>query len=1200
MSFRLEAHSEPLPGYKLIERLGGGGFGEVWKCEAPGGLQKAIKFVYGTVGQSATDSGERAAQELKALARVKEVRHPYILSLERYDVIDDQLLIVMELADRNLWDRFKECREQGNRGIPREELLSYMKESAEALDLMNLQYQLQHLDIKPQNLFLVHQHVKVADFGLAKDLENSQAMMTGGVTPVYAAPETFDGWVSRYSDQYSLAIVYQELLTGKRPFAGNNVRNLIMQHLEADPDLAPLPEADRPIIFRALAKQANDRFPSCQEMVNALIRATSAEPRKTIQTGADSSHHGTTTAEVLTPPPSPAESVPVPLQDPHLPITQESFRAPKTESFQAISSQQAQRPESSVSISEEEGVLVPTLVLGLGGLGIATLEQCYEALGEHFESMDAIPHIRLLGIDSDPETVKRLNELSKNQQQDKNGFPPQQVVTSGLQRPASYLQPRDNKPAVDTWLSQKMLYRIPRDHQTRGVRALGRLAFVDNYRTIVRRFQTELQAMLAPEALERAEQVTQLKFLSTEPRIYLLSSLCGGAGSGMLLDVAYVLRRLLREMGIESPDVHGLFLMPGIESVSQSRSGSSHIAAKLTPVSMGNTCATLTELYHYMLPDTKFQARYSNQETGLNDTAAPVEKCYLFPLPPENKKEDTQQQLIICAEFLTRQMCTGIGRALAQSPDREQRGLDPTYRTVGSFQVTFPRTKIIQRVSKRLCQQVVEGWMSKDGKRVKLGVAQYVEGRWPAEKMNAPRFIEMISERIEYQLQKDAVHVMEELMTPLTRMLAEVSGSSQRRSPLTLSTELLRGVVRSLEGFIGSPKDNSAGLPGEFEESAKAAGKRLTEKWGEKLSAVAVKLIEKPQFRLAGAEEGIRHVSAILAETLGQLEKMLEERREYMNQYHSRIQSLLKKLKDIPQWEMEAVEQLQKLVDLIRNFGKSRIQTVILEQACSTVISLKGNLSEELSEINFCRARLKDLHQTFVDPVTSPSQLGIHTIASALEMNSESCRRYLLPEGCSGLAEATDQILAALTPEDLLTLEERIQKMIRSQYRALIEICLGSQQVTTQVAGSLQRVVKDFLNHWMHHADITDLFLAQYPEAEQLEHQLLDAFEEAMPEPVSRFTSEMKEHSILATPKGANSDYLRSMAEHCLKDLQGATPALGNELLIYREWSKLPILELEQLGAVGQEAYRQLLQLDHFTPHSRMDVAFQVPVDSDH
>ena len=94
MAVRIESQAEPLPGYRLIARLGGGGFGEVWKCEAPGGFHKAIKFVFGNL-DLAGDGGQRAEQELKALKRVMTVRHPYILSLERFDILDGQLLIVL-------------------------------------------------------------------------------------------------------------------------------------------------------------------------------------------------------------------------------------------------------------------------------------------------------------------------------------------------------------------------------------------------------------------------------------------------------------------------------------------------------------------------------------------------------------------------------------------------------------------------------------------------------------------------------------------------------------------------------------------------------------------------------------------------------------------------------------------------------------------------------------------------------------------------------------------------------------------------------------------------------------------------------------------------------------------------------------------------------------------------------------------------
>lgn len=281
-------NAEPIPGYRLVEPLGSGGFGEVWKCEAPGGLVKAVKFVSG--GNHLADSaGEGIRQELRALRHIKTIRHPFLISIDRAEVVDGDLIIVMELADKSLHDLLTTRRAAGKDGIERGEVLRYLAEVAEVLDVLNQEYGLQHLDVKPRNLFLVGRHVKLADFGLVNSLSElhtgeANPVALGAVTPLYAAPESFLGRITLYSDQYSLAITYHELLTGSLPFVAKNSRQMALLHLQGEPDLARLPEADRPIVAQAMAKEPRERFLSCTAFVEALraqqeVNLPSSRPR---------------------------------------------------------------------------------------------------------------------------------------------------------------------------------------------------------------------------------------------------------------------------------------------------------------------------------------------------------------------------------------------------------------------------------------------------------------------------------------------------------------------------------------------------------------------------------------------------------------------------------------------------------------------------------------------------------------------------------------------------------------------------------------------------------------------------------------------------------------------------------------------------------------------------------------------------------
>ncbi|WP_419193089.1 serine/threonine-protein kinase [Kolteria novifilia] len=270
MANLLKPNAQLIPGYRLIRHIGRGGFGEVWEAEAPGGLSKAIK-----VAPVESSREPLNVRELDGLRKVRALRHPFLLSIERFEVIDDAfLVIVMELADKSLDERFAECRKQNKRGIPRDELLRYLVEAAEVLDVMNKEHGLQHLDVKPGNLLLSSGHVKVADFGLVQP-GNTQMSVSGmAISPPYAPPELFDGQVEDTADQYSLAVMYQELLTGERPFEAPDVRQLIYLHLTGKPNLAPLPASDRSIVARAIQRDPSHRYPSCRAFARALLEAT--------------------------------------------------------------------------------------------------------------------------------------------------------------------------------------------------------------------------------------------------------------------------------------------------------------------------------------------------------------------------------------------------------------------------------------------------------------------------------------------------------------------------------------------------------------------------------------------------------------------------------------------------------------------------------------------------------------------------------------------------------------------------------------------------------------------------------------------------------------------------------------------------------------------------------------------------------------
>jgi serine/threonine protein kinase/formylglycine-generating enzyme required for sulfatase activity len=259
--------------YSILEKIGGGQFGEVFRGESPGRVPVAIKRLLCPLG------ADQARRELAALEHVKNLRHPYLVQLHAFWVEDERLHIAMELADRTTHERAEECRQQKLPGIPPAELLDYIGQAAAALDYIHKKG-LHHRDIKPANLLLLEGYVKVADLGLARPYESDAQIVEASVagTPCYMPPEVWQGQISPNTDQWSLAVTYAELRLNRRPYSATTHFGLAEQICRGEADLDGFSEPERAVLRKALHREPGRRYSSCTELALALREAL--EPPK--------------------------------------------------------------------------------------------------------------------------------------------------------------------------------------------------------------------------------------------------------------------------------------------------------------------------------------------------------------------------------------------------------------------------------------------------------------------------------------------------------------------------------------------------------------------------------------------------------------------------------------------------------------------------------------------------------------------------------------------------------------------------------------------------------------------------------------------------------------------------------------------------------------------------------------------------------
>jgi serine/threonine-protein kinase len=263
---------EPYPGYRLTRRIGSGGCGEVWEATVPHRKPVAIKFMQSSVG-------EMTVREIRSLQAIRQLRHPHLIHIENVWCYEGYVAVAMELADGSLADMLKIYQSRFGTPIIQEHACLLLSEAAEALDYLNARQHvvngtrvaIQHCDVKPSNLLLCGETVKVADFGLSSFLIARQETRGRAGTLDYCAPEVFQGLLSSQTDQYALAVTYCLVRGGRLPFP-DTPASFRSGYVRPIPDLSMLPDTERPVVAKALNSVPQDRWSSCGDFMNELAR----------------------------------------------------------------------------------------------------------------------------------------------------------------------------------------------------------------------------------------------------------------------------------------------------------------------------------------------------------------------------------------------------------------------------------------------------------------------------------------------------------------------------------------------------------------------------------------------------------------------------------------------------------------------------------------------------------------------------------------------------------------------------------------------------------------------------------------------------------------------------------------------------------------------------------------------------------------
>ncbi len=339
----------------------------------------------------------------------------------------------------------------------------------------------------------------------------------------------------------------------------------------------------------------------------------------------------------------------------------------------------------------------PSVFIGIGGTGGRVLCRLRQLLSDRFGDCRSLPSLQFLLIDTDFGSISAALASDVDHR-----LRCEETILLPLRSGWDYRRMAlGDVPSVN----RRWLYNVPRSQRTEGIRPLGRVALLDHAESVLRHLRSVISAAAAQDTATATAKNTGLPFRDGDPRVFVVASIAGGTGGGMLVDIAYAVRQVLAETGLSDEQVCGLLMYS---------TGRSERTAGLEPA---NAYSCLEELRYFGLPGHDYPGEPACGLLGFREDRTALTNTYLVEMDSGGADDRYAEQLDRMARYLFLNTATPASTFFDVCRGGDQAPPEPesfSLRTFGVMPLAADNNQIRPAWIERICQMLVWRWRGLD------------------------------------------------------------------------------------------------------------------------------------------------------------------------------------------------------------------------------------------------------------------------------------------------------------------------------------------------------------------------------------------------------------------------------------------------------------------------------------------------------